>query len=103
MPEFLEVMNDWSGFGTMRSAQIDEAKVAQAMDLLMNTAGYSTRRHAAILEEAITTTDFPYLFGQILDRSVLARYQAALPDWQSYFKMGTRKDFNQARLQGPGQ
>jgi len=98
MPELLEVMQDWDKFSTVRGKPVDEGAIAEAIDLLLNKRGYTSRMHAAILEEAITTTDFPYLFGQILDRQVLARYKMALPDWQSYFKVGTRKDFNAARL-----
>lgn len=98
MPELLEVMQGWESYTSVRGKPADEGAIAEAIDLLLNKRGYTARMHAAILEEAITTTDFPYLFGQILDRQVLARYKMALPDWQSYFKMGTRKDFNQARL-----
>jgi hypothetical protein len=52
----------------------------------------------AKLEEAITTSDFPYLFGGILDRELLARYKMVVPDWRSYVKVGSCKDFRQREL-----
>jgi hypothetical protein len=41
------------------------------------------------MREALTTSDFPYLFGDVLDRQVLASYKAVDPVWKSFVKMGT--------------
>jgi len=49
------------------------------------------------LEEAITTSDFPSLFGYIIDREVLARYKAWVADWKAYFRIKTLPNFNTVR------
>jgi hypothetical protein len=37
----------------------------------------------------LTTSDFPYLFGDVLDRQVLASYKAVDPVWKAFVRMGT--------------
>lgn len=54
---------------------------------------YDGRRPVHYLREALTTSDFPQLFGDILDRQLLANYQAAPNTWQNYCKRGTVRDF----------
>lgn len=52
--------------------------------------GKRSMRH---LQEAMTTSDFPYLFGDILDRQLLAAYQEAPSTWQNYAKRSLVRDF----------
>lgn len=59
--------------------------------------GRRTMRH---LQEAMTTSDFPYLFGDILDRQVLAAYQEAPSTWSNYAKRGTVRDFRTVKRYG---
>lgn len=92
--EFLEVVNDWNGFSPAKSARFTESDIQRGMDLIDNAAGYSWRKHAAIMEEVITTTDFPNLFGVILDREMIARYGVAPQDWNQYIKTSTVTNFN---------
>jgi len=42
-----------------------------------------------MLREALTTSDFPLLFGDVLDRQVLAAYKAVDPVWKAFVRMGT--------------
>ena len=51
------------------------------------------RRPMHQLQEAMTTSDFPLLFGDILDRQVLAGYQEAPSTWRNYVKVSTVRDF----------
>lgn len=51
------------------------------------------KRPSYHLREAMTTSDFPYLFGDILDRQLLASYQSAPSMWKSHAKRGTVRDF----------
>ena len=90
--EFLNLMEDWKGWSGV-SEKVDEARIAAAIDLLENKAGDRQYVHEFKLKEAITTSDFPYLFGQVLERDILARYQTAPTDWQPYVKMRNVKDF----------
>ena len=96
MSEFLESMKTWEGFSPVRH-RVDEMAMAEALNLIQNKAGYTPRRHAAILEEAITTTDFPYLFGHVIDRQLLANYKGFDADWKNYMKVTSVPDFNTVR------
>lgn len=96
MTEFLNLMENWDQFVSIRGTKtVSEAAVARALDLLQNKEGLRPKMWEAKLEEAITTTDFPYLFGQILDREVLARYKVWVADWKSYFSVRTLRDFRE--------
>ena len=96
--DFMKIMENWNGFQTLRGAhKVPESAMAATVDLLMNKDRLSKRMHEARLEEAITTSDFPYLFGQVIDRQLLANYKAWIPDWKSYVKMSTVPDFNTVR------
>jgi len=95
--EFLKMMENWNGFNKVRGTRINEQALAGAIDLLMNKDRLSKRMHEARLEEAITTSDFPYLFGQVIDRQLLANYRAVYADWKSYVGMSTVPDFNTVR------
>lgn len=55
------------------------------------------RRPAYHLQEAMTTSDFPVLFADILDRQLLADYQQAPVQWRSYARAGTVRDFRQVK------
>ena len=61
--------------------------------LILNEQGYSSHKRRYLLEEALTTSDFPILFGNVLERQLLAKYTLAKPDWRSYIGVGTQKDF----------
>lgn len=43
--------------------------------------------------EAMSTSDFPKLFGDVLDRQLLAQYQALQPTWREFARRGTTPDF----------
>lgn len=44
-------------------------------------------------KEAMTTSDFPQLFGDIVDRQLYAAYQQTPVNWQSIARRGTVRDF----------
>jgi len=94
MPEFLKVMENWDGFNSVRKPRFTEAQIAKAVDLISNKAGLPSWKHEYLLKEVITTSDFPDLFGFVIDREMLARYKVAVADWKSYFKMTTVQNFN---------
>jgi hypothetical protein len=95
MPEFMQLMEDWAGYAGLHGARLSEA----AMDrLLQNTDRLPRHRWEYELKEAVTTSDFPLLFGGILDRELMARYALVVPDWRSYIKVGKCKDFRQREI-----
>lgn len=61
----------------------------------------SGRRPAHQLLEVMTTSDFPLLFGDILDRSVLAAYIEWPSLWASIAKRTTVADFRDAKIYPP--
>lgn len=85
----------WRGYKPARSFRFTESQIGQALDLIENRARKPWYEHQRDLWEAITTTDFPYLFGGIIDRELLARYKVAEADWRAYTKVGMVSNFNQ--------
>lgn len=51
------------------------------------------RRPVHQLQEAMTTSDFPLLFGDVLDRQVLANYREHPATWRMYAKRSVVPDF----------
>lgn len=51
------------------------------------------RYHPNRLQEAMSTSDFPLFFGDILDRSVLAGYAETPSMWRTIAKQGQVRDF----------
>lgn len=96
--ELLEVLQHDEGFSPVKTMRFSEARLADAHDLLTNAKGYASHKWEYLLKEAITTTDFPYLFGQILDREILARYAVRVPTWTGYCRKGTSADFRQKEI-----
>lgn len=52
------------------------------------------------LQEASHTADFPYLFGDVLDRTLMAQWGSTIPNWEAFTKVGTLKDFRDAKRYG---
>jgi hypothetical protein len=112
MPDFLETLDtirtETAG-GATRSKLLEGAGVSvrprtqtprQKLALLEATKlvervyrGESYAKY--LLEEAMTSSDFPLLFGQIIDRTLLAGYQEQPVSYESYCKVRTVKDFRE--------
>ena len=66
---------------------------------LMEAAGLyaavinGNRRAALDFQEAMTTSDFQLLFGDILDRQILANYQSMPTQWDMVARRGRVRDF----------
>lgn len=94
MPEFLKLIENWDGFVPVRTARLSEAAQARFLDLVSNADRMPAHRHEYLLKEAITTSDFPALFGLTLEQQVLAKYRAVVPEWRQYVKTKTLTNFN---------
>lgn len=97
--ELLKLMEDWTGYVSLSDVQKGEGyeqKIIEVVDLLSNAKGLPPHKHEYLMREAMTTSDFPYLFGDVLDRQVLASYKAVDPVWKAFVKMSTVKDFKTA-------
>jgi len=72
------------------------SQLREAMALYTNVL--RGNRYAALrFSEAMTTSDFPNLFGDILNRQVVSAYQEVPYTWSMYAKRGTLNDFRQAK------
>ncbi len=92
MAEFLKLMESWDGYhaiSEIRKPEGYEQKLTGVVDLLSNAKGLAPHRHEYLIREALTTSDFPYLFGDVLDRQVLAAYRGVDPVWKQFTKPGT--------------
>lgn len=76
-----------------------QAKLAKAAQFVGEV--YSGRRSGTQFAEAMSTDDFPVLFGDILDRQVLATYRQVFPSWEAVAKRRTVRDFRGAKLLTP--
>lgn len=94
--EFMKLIDDWKGYvslGDVNRGEGYEQKFKETVDLLSNARGLPAHKHEYLIREALTTSDFPYLFGDVLDRQVLASYKAVDPVWKAFVKMSTNRDF----------
>ncbi len=94
MPELLKLMEGWESFITLSEVQRPEGyekRLKETIDLLTNARHLPPHKHEFMLREALTTSDFPYLFGDVLDRQVLAAYKAVDPVWKAFTKQSTVK------------
>ena len=92
MPELMKLMEDWNGYvalSEVKKPEGYEARLKETVDLLTNARGLPPHKHEYMLREALTTSDFPYLFGDVLDRQVLAAYKAVDPVWKAFVKKST--------------
>ena len=76
-------------------ANFDE-KLARFVRLCNNTDGMPSHKRRYLMKEAETTSDFPTLFGTVLERVLRAKYDLQQPDWRKYIKVGTQNDFRTA-------
>jgi len=90
--ELMKLMEDWNGYVNINDVGRGEGyeqKLKETIDLLSNARGLPAHKHEYLLREAITTSDFPYLFGDVLDRQVLAQYKATESTWKKYVRTST--------------
>jgi hypothetical protein len=79
----------------LRSRRVDPNALA-FFGKLLSEAMDGSRRAQYLLQETMTTSDFPNLFGTVLDRQVYGMYQLAPPTYRSYVRVGQVRDFRNA-------
>lgn len=72
-----------------------EARIAEAAEFLADVL--DGRRSTFWLQEALSTSDFPLLMGDILDRQLLGRYNEIPATYRSYCRIGSVRDFRTVR------
>ena len=99
---FEETMKEAAGFRTAgeRGVRVTEAQRAAVQDLVYNSMYRGQRigpaRRAMMIEEALTTSDFPLMYGDVLDRQLHAAYKGVEAAWRPFTKMSTVRDFRNA-------
>lgn len=100
MRNFLEVLKEAENEKSVseQAARMSnfEERVDKFMALCFNEAGYSRFKHKLLLKEAETTSDFPTLFGTVLERTIRAKYSLWNPEYKQYVKVGTQNDMRLA-------
>jgi hypothetical protein len=64
---------------------------------LVGRAFDGDRRAMLTIQESLTTSDFPKLFGDVLDRELLAQYEQLSPIWPQFARRTIVKDFRPKR------
>jgi hypothetical protein len=94
--DLLSVLGRESGFAKKRYSPAVLSAFMETLDRASKGSNLATYQ----LKEAMVTADFPYLFGDVLDRSLMAAWGTTAPSWQNYIDQGTVRDFRQAKMLG---
>ncbi|KKK57673.1 hypothetical protein LCGC14_3052110, partial [marine sediment metagenome] len=70
-----------------------QRRMREVNDLLIDTRMSPFERRQRLYKEAATTSDFPLLFSNVLERQMVAAYKAAEPDVFAYIGQGIQNDF----------
>jgi hypothetical protein len=107
MPEMLELIESlrreeadvqalFGGEGRRVSeSRPDPSKLLMAARLMEKAQ--KSRRAAHLLAEAMSTSDFPILAADILDRQMLGFYEETSPTWQAYVRRSVVNDFRNVK------
>lgn len=77
--------------GGLRGLPDYHARLNAALDILETAR--TSRRGMLRFHEAMSTSDFPLLMGDVLDRQLLGMYAETPQTWSSYCRRGTVPDF----------
>ena len=97
--ELMELVEgtNWNALGGQKRPEGWERRLKETVDLITNARGLPKHAHEYMMREVLTTADFPHLFGDVLDRQMLAAYATMPAVWKQYAKARpTIKDFRTA-------
>jgi len=72
-----------------------EAKLVEAVEFIGQVLNGKMPLH--YFKEVMTTSDFPFLFADVLDRQLLAGYREAPATYKAYCRIATVRDFRQVK------
>lgn len=91
--------DDGQGVRSLRRNTLQyKARLAEAATFVGDVV--NGKRHPRTFLEAMTTSDFPFLFGDILDRQLLAGYQETPAVHEAFCRMATVPDFRAVKRFG---
>lgn len=79
----------------VRNVSNDPQMLLEAMNIIQDVT--SGRKPVSLIREAMSTSDFPLLFADILDRQLLGSYQEMPAVWQNYIRRGRVTSFRDAK------
>jgi len=77
--------------GLRRNTPVYQRQLSEAADLIERTISGRSPMH--YLQEAMSTSDFPLLFGDVLDRQLLGMYAEWPTSWPLIARRSTVRDF----------
>jgi hypothetical protein len=92
--------SDFAGYRPIRVDFDDPkfvAKVNNAVEIIYNTPRLSPQARMLKLVQAMSTADFPYLTGAIIERELLAGFNYPQQTIEPIFRKATRLNFNTKR------
>jgi len=96
-PETLkEMMEGWEGYRSIRESRREpghDERLLEVVELLTNKERMPEHRREYLMREAMTTSDFPYLFGEVLDRQLLAGFKETPQGMAKVLRRGIVPDF----------
>ena len=89
-----ELMTGWEGYQSLRTENVHhDEQLLEVLNLLNNKSGFPPHKREYLIREAMTTSDFPFLFGEILDRQLLAGFKDTPQVMPQVCRRATVKDF----------
>ncbi len=74
---------DWKGYrDAHQRASISSQRIDSFVGMMENRDGLDRFRRAHEIREATTTSDFPNLFGNVINRDLLSHYRAVQPNME---------------------
>ncbi len=100
MPEFTELTESWANDPALSDRVKPEdynQRLMETMDFISSLKTMPAHIARYKMTEALTTSDFPLMFGDVLDRQMIAGYKAVDPVWKLFSKARpTVNDFRTA-------
>ena len=96
--ELKEMLEGWEGYkcvGEGRKGADHDERLLEVINLLTNKSGMPSHLREFKLKEAMTTSDFPLLFGEVLDRQLLAGFKETPQVMAKICRRGQVRDFRQ--------
>ncbi len=98
--DFVELTESWANDPALSDRVKPEGydqRLMETQDFIASLRGMAPHVARYKLTEALTTSDFPLMFGDVLDRQMIAGYKAVDPVWKLFSKARpTVNDFRTA-------
>lgn len=85
----------FGGDGVRVAGRSDPQKILETMEFIKDVE--DGKKPLSLLREAMTTSDFSALFGDIIDRQMLGAYREIEPVWNRFIRRGRVRSFVNAK------